>query len=113
MPDLTIPIPEGVDAAAARKVAEAAIERLLESRTHGDRPSVVSAAERGRWGYQALVRKYGEARVNQWRRRGGRKPNPTLAQIQSGQLPERAKRRVTTVPARTDASNRGGAPIGS
>ncbi|MGE3704791.1 MAG: hypothetical protein AB7I13_05930 [Vicinamibacterales bacterium] len=45
----------------------------------------------GRAGYVALVEKYGERQVKAWRRLGGRRPNPTLAQIEAGIEPKRAR----------------------
>lgn len=46
--------------------------------------SVGTPQEWGALGYQALVAKYGEHRINQWRRKGGRPRNRTLAEIQAG-----------------------------
>lgn len=54
-------------------------------------PSVVSPQEYGRRGYEVVLEKYGKARMDTWRRRGGRKPNPTWAQIQAGTEPQRAR----------------------
>jgi hypothetical protein len=52
-----------------------------DSRLIGTLPRVVSQAEYGRRGYEVTLARYGSHRLDQWRRRGGRKPNPTLAEI--------------------------------
>jgi hypothetical protein len=58
--------------------------------------SVVSRSEAGRRGYVAMLARYGEAQVNRWRRTGGRKPNPTYAEIIAAEnAAERAKKAVT------------------
>jgi hypothetical protein len=37
--------------------------------------------EWGARGYQVVVAKYGERQMNLWRKRGGRKRNPTYAEL--------------------------------
>ncbi len=47
-------------------------------------PKVRTRSERGRLGYEAMLRKYGKKQVDAWRRLGGRAPARTLAQIEAG-----------------------------
>lgn len=42
-------------------------------------------------GYVALVNKYGVRQVNQWRKRGGRRRERTLAEIKAASEPRRAR----------------------
>lgn len=44
-------------------------------------PSVISQAEYGRRGYDALLAKYGRRQLDAWRRRGGRPRDPSLLEI--------------------------------
>jgi hypothetical protein len=49
--------------------------------------NVGTPSEWGKRGYETTLARYGEYRMNQWRRRGGRKPNPTLAQLEAMSRP--------------------------
>lgn len=53
--------------------------------------SVTTKAEAGLRGYHAQLARYGQRQVNAWRRKGGRRPNPTWDQIQAGTEPQRAR----------------------
>lgn len=46
-----------------------------------DLPSVRSAAEYGRLGYLAMRAKYGDRQLNEWRRKGGRRPDPCITTL--------------------------------
>mgnify|MGYP000995870033 CR=1 FL=1 len=45
--------------------------------------SVVSRSEAGRRGYEVTRARYGDARMDAWRREGGRKPDPTRLEIET------------------------------
>lgn len=57
--------------------------------------------ERGAMGYIATEAKYGKAQMDRWRRSGGRKPNPTLADLEArdrGATPTKARERRAATP---------------
>lgn len=58
-------------------------------------PSVVSPKESGARGYMALRAKYGDKRLNEWRRLGGRKPDASYDQIMAAQAEKKAADRRT------------------
>ena len=63
------------------------------------------AVVNGSLGYQETRARYGDAQMDRWRRMGGRKPNPTLAEIEAGiARPRKRPKRVS--PGRTSASAR-------
>jgi len=70
---------------------------------------IVTASERGMRGRIAVEAKYGKKVTDSWRRRGGRKPNRTLAQIEAGIEPQR--QRPSTARARSERRREEG-PIG-
>lgn len=41
----------------------------------------MTSAEWGARGYHVTAARYGEAQMNRWRKRGGRKRNPTYAEL--------------------------------
>lgn len=72
----------------------------------------MTPAEWGARGYEVLVATYGEHRINQWRRRGGRKPIRSLAEIQAatGATRTRTRRRGAT-PSSTSHTGEGDTPM--
>lgn len=58
--------------------------------------SVITPQESGRRGYVAMLAKYGERKVNQWRRMGGRKRYLTHDELLAAEAATRRERRLSS-----------------
>jgi len=74
--------------------------------------NVVSRSEAGARGYAVTLAKYGPAQLNRWRRKGGRKPNPTLLEIREMEREQAAikasARRVSRSSSRGGSASQNG-----
>ena len=65
--------------------------------------TVISRQESGARGYAVTRARYGDRKLNEWRRKGGRKPDPTLLEILAM---EREAKAATRTKARLSSRRR-------